>query len=298
MKIGMVGLGKMGLNLAENIKKHNHDVIGFDISEYVRTNAEKNNIATTQSLNSLISSFEEKRIIWVMLPSGKITEDTLEVLLGLLKKDDIVLDGGNSQYQNSVKWGELFLKKGIHFFDVGTSGGISGANNGACLMIGGEKDVFSEIEPLMKDLACEDGYLYCGKSGSGHYLKMVHNGMEYGMMQAIGEGFEILKKSDFDYDLEKVAKVFNHGSVVRSWLMELMESAFHKDSSLDKIKGIMQASGEAQWTIEEALKNKISTPVIALSLMVRYASQQEDSFAGKVVAALRNEFGGHEVTKK
>lgn len=190
------------------------------------------------------------------------------------------------------------MEKGIYFFDCGTSGGTDGARNGACTMIGGDVDKFSDIEPLFKDLSVEDGYLYTGKAGSGHFLKMVHNGIEYGMMQSIAEGFEILNKSDFNYDYEKVAKVWNHGSVIRSWLIELIENAFSKDAKLDDLRGIMNSSGEGKWTVESALDFQVAAPVIALSLMMRYRSQEDDTFSGKVVAALRNEFGGHETVSK
>lgn len=287
----------MGMNLAVNLKCNKYEVLGFDISEIARKNGENNHIVICSSLNMLCDKME-RRILWVMLPAGKITDETLQTLSQVLNKGDIVLEGGNSHYKNSMKWAEVFSKKGIHFMDVGTSGGISGAGQGACLMIGGEKEVFEEMEMLFKDLTCDSGYMYCGKAGSGHFLKMVHNGIEYGMMQAIGEGFEVIQKSGFDFDLEKVAKVWNHGSVIRSWLMELAENIFCKDSKLEDIRGVVQASGEAQWTLEEALENRISTPVIALSLMARYASLDQDSFTAKVVASLRNEFGGHEVTKK
>ena len=230
-----------------------------------------------------------------MLPAGKPTDDTIKELSELLDEDDVVIDGGNSFYQDSIRHAEILKERGIHFFDVGTSGGKAGARQNGNFMIGGPQAIFARIEPLFKAIAAEDGYLYTGKAGSGHYLKMVHNGIEYGMMQAIGEGFEVLSESQFDYDNEAVAKVWNHGSVVRSWLMELAQDAFSKDANLDEIKGVMHSSGEGAWTVQEALRLRVPTPVISSALMMRYRSEKDDTMTGKVVAALRNEFGGHAV---
>jgi 6-phosphogluconate dehydrogenase len=209
-----------------------------------------------------------------------------------------VIDGGNSNYKQTLARAEKLSAQGIHFMDVGTSGGTSGARHGGCFMIGGNKEAFSHIEPLFQDLAVENGYLYAGEVGSGHFLKMVHNGIEYGMMQAIGEGFEVLDKSPFNYNYEDVARVWANGSVIRGWLMDLTQNAFSKDPNLDGIRGVMHASGEGQWTVEAALEFKASAPVIAMSLFMRYRSLEDDTFHGKVVAALRNEFGGHAVVKK
>jgi 6-phosphogluconate dehydrogenase len=219
-------------------------------------------------------------------------------IIPFLSEGDIVIDGGNSQYKESIRRYNELKEMGIHFMDAGTSGGVEGARNGACYMVGGDPEAWSIVEPLFRDTAVENGYLYAGKAGSGHFLKMVHNGIEYGMMAAIGEGFEILEKSEFDYDYEKVARVWNNGSVIRSWLMELTERAFSKDAKLEEIKGIMHSSGEGKWTVETALDLQIAAPVIAMSLLMRYRSLENDTFTGKVVAALRNEFGGHAVEKK
>ncbi|GJM75965.1 hypothetical protein HMSSN036_81810 [Paenibacillus macerans] len=216
-------------------------------------------------------------------------------LTPLLEQGDIVIDGGNSHYKDSLTLAEQLSEKGIHFFDVGTSGGVEGAEHGACFMIGGDETAFRHIEPLFRDLAVENGYLYAGKSGSGHFLKMVHNGIEYGMMQAIAEGFEVLDKSPFEFDFEQVARVWSNGSVIRSWLMELAQNAFSKDPKLESIRGVMHSSGEGKWTVETALDLQASAPVIAMSLFMRYRSLDSDAFHGKVVAALRNEFGGHAV---
>jgi 6-phosphogluconate dehydrogenase len=298
MKIGMIGLGKMGLNLAKNIRDNAFDVIAFDVFENARKNAENANIPTAENLTQLIGQLETPRILWVMVPAGEPTNDTIKQLADQLDPDDIVIDGGNSFYQDSLKHNAMLKERGIHFFDVGTSGGMSGARHDGNFMIGGEKTVFKMIEPLFQGIAAKNGYLYTGEAGSGHYLKMVHNGIEYGMMQAIGEGFEVLTQSEFDYDNEAVAKVWNNGSVVRSWLMELAESAFSDDPKLDEIKGVMHSSGEGAWTVEEAIKLHVPTPVISSALMMRYRSEKDDTMTGKVVAALRNGFGGHAVDHK
>lgn len=215
----------------------------------------------------------------------------------ILSNGDIVIEAGNSHYKESMRRYDEFKEIGVSYLDAGTSGGMEGSRHGANYMIGGDPEAWEIIEPLFRDTAVEKGYLYTGKSGSGHFLKMVHNGIEYGMMAAIGEGFEVLEKSQFDYDYEKVARVWSNGSVIRSWLMELTESAFSKDAKLDDIKGIMHSSGEGKWTVEEALDLQTATPVIALSLLMRYRSLENDTFTGRVVAALRNEFGGHAVEK-
>lgn len=298
MKIGLIGLGKMGLQLALNSKSKGHDVMGYDITMEARKEAEKGKIETVDSLEQLIDQLPERKVVWVMVPAGEPLEKTLEKIAPLLNQADILIDGGNSNFKDSIRHAELLAKRGIHFMDLGTSGGTSGARNGACMMVGGEEEAFRVIEPLIQDICVEDGYLYTGKSGSGHFLKMVHNGIEYGMLQAMGEGFELVEKSYFDYNSRDVAKVWSNGSVIRGWLMELAEEAFKKNGKLNEIKGIMQASGEGQWTVETGLDLKIPTPVIALSLMMRYRSLQEDTYAGKVVSALRNEFGGHKLGKQ
>lgn len=233
-----------------------------------------------------------------MVPAGEVTDQVVDQLKHVLDEGDRVIDGGNSNYKDSLRLAESLQEKGIFLFDVGTSGGTEGARHGGNYMIGGDQEQFKQIEPIFKDTAVENGYLYTGRSGSGHFLKMVHNGIEYGMMQAIAEGFEILEKSPFDYDYEAVSKVWNNGSVIRSWLIELMQNAFSKDGNLESIKGVMNSSGEGKWTVESAIEFEMAAPVIAMSLMMRYRSQEDDTFSGKVVAALRNEFGGHEVVKK
>lgn len=298
MQIGLIGLGRMGLNLALNMREHGHEVIGFDRSKDALQIAANEGTTTVETLEGLVNSLKGKRVIWIMVPSGAPVEDTINTLIPLLNHQDIIIDGGNSNYKDTLRRYEILKEKGINFVDIGTSGGIEGARNGACTMVGADNDVFEYIETLIKEISCENGYLHTGRSGSGHFVKMIHNGIEYGMMQAIGEGFEILEKSQFDLDYEKIAEVWNHGSVVRSWLMELVERAFSKDPQLDMIKGVVHSSGEGLWTVQEALELKVPIPVIAQSLFVRYRSEQEDTFTGKVVAALRNEFGGHAVEKK
>ncbi|MGG0740865.1 phosphogluconate dehydrogenase (NAD(+)-dependent, decarboxylating) [Niallia taxi] len=298
MNIGIIGLGKMGFNLAENLLDHNYSVTAFDVNESAITKISNAGAVGVKTIAELTNSLAGPKIVWVMVPSGKITEDVITELSAALSDGDIIIEGGNSHYQDTVRRALELKKKGIHYLDVGTSGGTSGARNGACMMIGGDKDIFLQTESLFKDLCVENGYLYTGEAGSGHFLKMVHNGIEYGMMQSIAEGFELLEKSEFNYDHENVAKVWNNGSVIRSWLMELTQNAFAKDPKLEGIKGIMHSSGEGKWTLETALDLQVAMPVTALSLMMRYRSLEEDTFTGKVVASLRNEFGGHSVEKK
>ncbi len=298
MQVGMIGLGKMGYNLSLNLKEHGHEVVAFDKDSSLTEKISAEGIQGVSSVEELVRSLSKPRVLWLMVPAGNITEAVIEQTSSLLEEGDILIDGGNSNYKETLRRAEMLQEKGIYFFDCGTSGGMEGARNGACTMIGGDEEVFKTIEPIFKDITVENGYMYAGRTGSGHFLKMVHNGIEYGMMQAIAEGFEILEKSPFDYDYEKVAKVWNNGSVIRSWLMELTENAFSKDAKLDGLKGVMHSSGEGKWTVETALDLQTAAPVIAMSLMMRYRSLEEDTFSGKVVAALRNEFGGHAVEKK
>lgn len=293
MQIGMIGLGKMGLNLVLNMQRNNNEVIGFDLNDQARKNANDKGVKTVDDLSEMIQSLSKPRVLWVMLPAGAPTNNTLDSLAEVLEPNDIVIDGGNSFYQDSIDSGKTLSQKHIEFFDCGTSGGMEGALNGGNFMIGGSKEAFKTIEPLFKDIAQPDGYLYTGPIGSGHYLKMVHNGIEYGMMEAIAEGFDVLEHSQFDYDDAAVAKVWEHGSVIRGWLMELAQDAFEEDPNLSKISGVMHSSGEGKWTIEEAIRLKVPVPVISESLMVRYRSLETDTYSGKVVSALRNGFGGH-----
>lgn len=298
MQIGFIGLGKMGFNMVLNLLRHKHEVIGYDINEALVNEIKQEGAQGTNTLPELCGALQGRKVLWLMIPAGPLIDRVINDLTPLLAEGDVIIDGGNSHYQDSVRRHAALLEKNLHFVDCGTSGGMDGALNGACTMVGGDADVVHSIEQIFQDISVENGYLYTGKAGSGHFTKMVHNGIEYGMMQSIAEGFEVLEKSTFDYDFEAVARLWNNGSVIRSWLMELTENAFSKDARLDSIKGRMHSSGEGKWTLETALDLNVPTPVIALSLLMRYRSLQDDTFTGKVVAALRNEFGGHAVDKK
>ncbi|KML31144.1 phosphogluconate dehydrogenase (NAD(+)-dependent, decarboxylating) [Priestia aryabhattai] len=297
MKVGLVGLGKMGINLGQNLLDQRHDVVAFDVNSNAVEQMKGYGASGVSSLQELVQSLETPRVVWLMVPHT-VVDSVISEVTPLLAEGDIVIEAGNSHYKESIRRYNELKENKIHFMDVGTSGGMEGARNGACYMIGGDREAWEIVEPIFRDTAVENGYLYAGEAGSGHFLKMVHNGIEYGMMAAIGEGFEVLEKSQFDYDYEKVARVWNNGSVIRSWLMELTENAFSKDAKLDDIKGVMNSSGEGKWTVETALDLQTATPVIAMSLLMRYRSLEDDTFTGKVVSALRNEFGGHAVEKK
>ncbi|MEH7403522.1 decarboxylating 6-phosphogluconate dehydrogenase [Gottfriedia acidiceleris] len=297
MKVGLIGLGKMGLNLGQNLMDHNHEVVAFDLNTAAVEEMKGLGAVGTTSLEELVKNLDTPRVLWIMVPHG-VVDSVINDVKPFLSEGDIIIEAGNSHYKESIRRYDELKEHGIRFMDAGTSGGMEGARNGACYMVGGDQEAWEIVEPIFKDTSVENGFLYAGKIGSGHFLKMVHNGIEYGMMAAIGEGFEVLEKSDFDYDYEKVAKVWNNGSVIRSWLMELTENAFSKDAKLDEIRGVMHSSGEGKWTIETALDLQAATPVIAMSLLMRYRSLDNDTFTGKVVAALRNEFGGHAVEKK
>ena len=295
MQIALIGLGKMGFNLGINMHNHGHEVLAFDLNQQTLDTIKQKGIVTANSIEQLVKSVKGRRVIWLMIPAGEAVDLTIQQVAPLLRSGDILIDGGNSNYKDTVRRARQLEGMGIDFLDCGTSGGMEGALNGICAMVGGKKEAFAFCEPFIKDISVPNGYLYCGPSGAGHFVKMIHNGIEYGMMQSIAEGFEILHKSEFNLDLRSVAGVWNHGSVVRSWLMELTENALSKDPKLDSIRGVMHSSGEGKWTLETALEKQIATPVIALSLLMRYRSLQEDTFSGKIIAALRNEFGGHAV---
>lgn len=297
MQVGIVGLGKMGYQLSLNLLDHGYQLVAHDVDKEMVKKISAQGAQGTETLQEMVDRLHSPRVIWLMVPAGEITENVLQSLLPLLDQGDIVIDGGNAHYKDTLRRNRLFAEKGISYLDCGTSGGVDGARNGVCAMVGGDAQAFSKVEKIFRDISVENGYLYTGESGSGHFLKMIHNGIEYGMMQAIAEGFDLLEKSPYEYDYERVASVWNHGSVIRSWLMELMESAFSKDQKLAGIKGVMHSSGEGKWTVETALDLETAAPVIAMSLMMRYRSFEQDTFSGKVVAALRNEFGGHEVEK-
>ncbi|KIY22722.1 phosphogluconate dehydrogenase (NAD(+)-dependent, decarboxylating) [Mesobacillus subterraneus] len=297
MKLGMIGLGKMGYNLVLNLMENGHEVVANDINEEAMQKIKGEGAEIAADYQAMVDMLPKPCVIWLMIPAGDLIDQVIEKFTPILEEGDILIDGGNSNYKDTIRRAEKLSAARIHYMDVGTSGGMEGARDGACTMIGGDSEVFAHVEAVFKDISIEKGYLYTGKVGSGHFLKMVHNGIEYGMMQAIAEGFEILEKSPFDYDYQEVSRVWNHGSVIRSWLMELMENAFSKEPKLENIKGVMHSSGEGKWTVETALDLQTAAPVIALSLMMRYRSLEDDTFTGKVVAALRNEFGGHAVEK-
>jgi 6-phosphogluconate dehydrogenase len=291
MQIGIVGLGKMGYNLALNLAGHGHRVIGYDPGQEKTDEG----IELVNSLPELVKRLASRRVIWIMVPAGETVDHLLNELVLLVSPQDIIVDGGNSNYKDTLRRSAMLKDKGLSFVDVGTSGGVEGARHGVCAMVGAEKEAFDYLEPVFRDISVENGYLHVGPNGSGHFVKMIHNGIEYGMMQAIGEGFEILARSQFNLNLEEIARLFNNGSVIRSWLIELLARSLAKDANLEKIRGVMHSSGEGLWTAQTALEMQVPAPVITTSLLMRFRSLQEDSFAGKVVAALRNEFGGHAV---
>jgi 6-phosphogluconate dehydrogenase len=282
----MVGLGRMGANMAERLRRGGHDVIGYDRDPKV---------SQVALLSELVGKLAAPRTVWLMVPSGEPTEQSIKEVAGLLQRGDLVVDGGNSNFRDSVRRGAELEERGLMLVDAGTSGGVWGLENGYCLMVGGSDEAFARIEPALKTLAPEDGYAHVGPVGAGHFTKMVHNGIEYAMLEAYGEGFEILQASEFELDLHEIARLWNRGSVVRSWLLELAERAFAKDPHLSQLRGYVEDSGEGRWTVLEAINESVPAPAIALSLFARFASRQDDSFAMKVIAALRNEFGGHAV---
>jgi 6-phosphogluconate dehydrogenase len=296
VKIGFIGLGRMGFNMVTRLARDGHQVVATTRDqEKVRAISQEPNVTGAASVAELLQQLEAPRIVYVMVTSGDATQRMIDQVAELLSPGDVIVDGGNSYFRDTIRRGEELAKRGIHFVDQGTSGGIWGLKVGYCQMIGAEKEVFDLLEPLFKSLAPPDGYLHCGPIGSGHFVKMVHNGVEYGMMQAIGEGFEIMERSQFDLDHQKISHLWNQGSVVRSWLMELAERAFDSDPKLDRIRGYVEDSGEGRWTVFEAINEDVPAPVITLSLLARFQSRQDESFSAKVLAALRNEFGGHAV---
>jgi len=298
MRLAMIGLGRMGGNMSERLMKGGHEVVVYDRAPEVVLRYVLQGAIGVTSTSEITSKLKSPRIVWIMVPAGKPVDETIASLLPGLGKGDVIIDGGNSNYHDSMRRAAEVKGKGIHFVDSGTSGGIWGLANGYCLMIGASQEAFTLCEPVFKTLAPPDGYAHMGPPGSGHYVKMIHNGIEYGMLQAYAEGYEILHASrDFRLDLHKIAAVWNHGSVVRSWLNELAEKAFEKDGELSGLRGYVEDSGEGRWTVQEAIDLDVPAPVITLSLLTRLRSRQTDSFSAKVIAALRNEFGGHAVKK-
>ncbi len=285
MKLGMVGLGRMGGNMTKRLERDGHEV-----ATYARSGG------TAASLEELVGQLEPRRAVWLMIPAGEPTEQAVETLTGLLEPGDVIVDGGNSNFRDSRRRAALAREHRIGYVDAGVSGGIWGLENGYCLMVGGEQDDIEQLEPAFRTLAPEDGYAHVGPSGAGHFVKMVHNGIEYGLMQAYAEGFEILKASEFELDLHEIAGIWRYGSVVRSWLLELLHNAFDQEGNeLEGIAGYVEDSGEGRWTIFEAINESVPAPVIASSLFARFASRLDESFAAKINAALRKQFGGHAV---
>ncbi len=295
MELGMVGLGRMGGNMVLRLIPAGHRLVVYDRKAEAAAPLVAAGATAAASLGDLITALRPPRTVWMMVPAGEPTEQTLNGLLAQLERDDILIDGGNSNYKDSMRRAEVCKARGVHFLDAGTSGGVWGREVGYCLMVGGPQTAFQHAEPIFRDLAPADGYLYTGRSGSGHFTKMVHNGIEYGVMQAYAEGFDILKTSAFGLDLPRIARLWNHGSVIRSWLLELAQQALEEDPELAGIRGYVEDSGEGRWTVQQAIDENVPAPIIALSLFERMRSRKGDTFTDKMLAALRHEFGGHPV---
>lgn len=297
MQLGMVGLGKMGSNMTTRLQQSGHKVVAYDRSpDAVSSIAASSGAAGAASLAELVGKLQgAPKVVWVMVPSGKPTDDTIDELAGLLKGGDVIVDGGNTNFKEGLAAYERCKAKGVSLVDAGTSGGVWGLKEGYCLMVGGDDAAVKACEPIFLTLAPKDGYAHVGPAGAGHFSKMVHNGIEYGMMQAYGEGFEILEKSQYDFDLEQLAKLWGHASVIRSWLLELAALAFAADPGLKDIRGYVDDTGEGRWTVQAAIDENVPAPAITMALFSRFVSRQDESFSAKVIAALRNQFGGHAV---
>lgn len=297
MDIGFIGLGKMGMNMVTRLTQGGHRVVAFDRSTELITQAESIGATGATSLEDLVSKLPKPRAVWVMVPSGDPTEETIRHLWTILEEDDIVVDGGNTKFHDDVRRAADLQKRSIHYVDAGTSGGIWGLQIGYCLMVGGEKGPVTHLAPIFTTLAPEDGWAHVGGHGAGHYVKMVHNGIEYSMMQGYAEGFELMSKSEYNLDLANIADLWMHGSVVRSWLLELAAGALKDDPKLEALKGYVQDSGEGRWMLMEALDKDVPVPTLSTALFTRFRSRQSESFSEKMLAALRNAFGGHSVKR-
>ncbi len=295
MQLGMIGLGRMGANMTTRLMRGGHTVVVYDRDPAAVQRSAADGAAGAASLQELVTKLQPPRSVWIMVPAGDPTDSTIGALLGLLEPGDAIIDGGNSRWTDSKQRYLRCKDKQVSFIDAGTSGGVWGLDNGYCLMVGGDDDAVTRAEPIFRTLAPEGGYAHVGPSGAGHFSKMVHNGIEYGMLAAYGEGFEILEKSEYKYDLHELASIWRYGSVVRSWLLELLELALKSDPDLARVKGWVDDSGEGRWTVQAAIDENVPAPVITLSLLSRFVSRQEESFSAKVIAALRNEFGGHAI---
>lgn len=300
MKIGMVGLGRMGMNMTRRLIRGGHSVVAYNRSKGNLKEIKKYKAEVAYSLDDFAGLLKPPRVVWLMIPAGNAVDETINQLQNILQKGDTIINGGNSFYKDDIRHERQLQASGINYLDIGVSGGIWGLKEGYCLMAGGDKKVYKKIESVLKTLAPKNGYLYCGPAGAGHFVKMVHNGIEYGLMAAYGEGFEILHSSSYGKNLNPadVAHLWNQGSVVRSWLLELAEDAFRKDKDLSGIEGYVEDSGEGRWTVQQAIDMSVPAPITALSLFNRFLSRQSGSFSAKLLAALRNEFGGHAVVKR
>jgi 6-phosphogluconate dehydrogenase len=298
MQLGFVGLGRMGLNMVTRLTRGGHAIVAYDRSTDAVAHAETAAARGAASLEALVSALSAPRTVWVMVPAGAPTESTIAALADLLTAGDTIVDGGNTNFHDDVRRADALRARQIHYVDAGVSGGIWGLQEGYCLMVGGEADVCKRLEPIFVTLAPTDGYLYVGGAGAGHYVKMVHNGIEYGLMQAYAEGFDLMHASPYKIDLAAVAALWNHGSVVRSWLLELGVRALAEDGDLSSLQPYVEDSGEGRWTVQEAIDRAIPLPVITASLFTRFRSRQDNSFAERMLAALRNQFGGHAVKKR
>ncbi len=295
MELAILGLGRMGSNMVKRLRRDDHRVIAWNRSPEPVKEAEADGAVGAHSIDDVVSQLSTPRVIWMMVPHGDPVDSMIEDLLPKLDSGDILIDGGNSNWKKSVERAEKVRSRGVNYLDIGVSGGIWGLEVGYCLMIGGDEASYRHAEPAFKTLAPEDGYLLVGDNGAGHYTKMIHNGIEYGMMQAYAEGFELLDASPYDVDMKAVADLWNQGSVVRSWLLELAGRAYEADPAMESIRGYVEDSGEGRWTIEQSIDTAVPAPVLTLALMMRFRSRQEDSYSARVVAALRKEFGGHSV---
>ena len=295
MKLGFVGLGKMGGNMVQRLLAGGHEIVAYARSEDSIREAESRGAVGARSIAELAAKLSSPRALWLMIPAGKPVEDTVSQLSGILSAGDVVVDGGNSRFSDSARRAAELAERGIGFLDAGTSGGVWGLKNGYCLMVGGKAEHFRMVEPALATLAPEDGYAHVGQAGAGHYVKMVHNAIEYSMLQGYGEGFEMLQASGYDLDLLQVSRLWTHASVVRSWLLELLVRALEQDPRLAEIRGYVEDSGEGRWTLHEAIERSVPVPSLADALFARFSSRQKESFSAKVIAALRNQFGGHAV---
>lgn len=297
MDIGFIGLGKMGMNMVTRLRQRDHRVVVYDRAADLIKQAEQKGCVGASSLEDMVAKLSKPRAVWIMVPSGAPTEETVQKVGTLLETNDIIVDGGNTQFHDDVRRAAELKLRGTHYVDAGTSGGVWGLQIGYCLMVGGEEEAVNRLEPIFTTLAPENGWAHMGGVGSGHYVKMVHNGIEYSMMQGYAEGFELMAKSEYNLDLAKIADLWMHGSVIRSWLLELAVGAFQQDPRLEGLKGYVQDSGEGRWMIHDALEKNVPVPTLSAALFTRFRSRQEESFAEKMLAALRNAFGGHSVRR-